>query len=90
VILVGATVFPRRFLALRGVPVEFDDTSLLLGVVVCMEEESDLVRLALGGLTVRFSNSELGGGVDEDEDRVDLLHVNAVSKSLFFLEDPRD
>jgi hypothetical protein len=90
VILVGATLFPGSSLALGGVPVEFDDTSSSLAAFVRIEEVSDLVRLALGGLVVPFPNSELEGRTDENEDRAGLLRVNAASKFPVLLDDPKD
>jgi hypothetical protein len=55
-----------------------------------MEEESDLVRLAFGGLAAPFPSSELEDGTDENEDRADLLRVNATSEFPVLLEDPKD
>ena len=55
-----------------------------------MEDESDLVRLALGGLAVPLINSELDGGVDENEDRVGVLLVNAASGFSISLGDLKD
>ena len=90
VALIRANLFLGSSFVLRDISIRFDATSLSLGVVVCREEESDLVRLALGGLAAPLSNSELDGGTDENEDRVDLLRDNAASEFPAFLDDPKD